>query len=161
MTLGQVKSTAAALAGAPMSYVSVFAGRIADTGRNPVPLMTEAMKILRPYPHLQLIWASPRELLNLIQADNTGCHVITVTQDLLKKLPFLGKDLDEFSLDTVRMFYNDAVTAGFTLELKATESIHNLASSLAANSPSVAPSDANPGPSTEVPDAELVPVKKA
>ncbi len=159
MTLGQVKATAAALAGAPMSYVSVFAGRIADTGRNPVPLMTEAMKILRPYPHLQLIWASPRELLNLIQADNTGCHVITVTQDLLKKLPFLGKDLDEFSLDTVRMFYNDALTAGFTLEMKATESIHNLASTLALEAPPVTTNSNHVATGDEV--ADLVPVNEA
>ena len=135
MTLGQVKSSAAALAGAPASFVSVFAGRIADTGRNPLPVMKEAMKILRPYPHLQLIWASPRELLNLVQADATGCHIITVTENLLKRLPFLGKDLDEFSLDTVRMFYNDALSAGFQLELKTNESIRNLADTLGPAAP--------------------------
>jgi len=86
MTLAQVEQVAEALAGAPTSYVSVFAGRIADTGRDPVPIMAAAVEALRPYPHLQLIWASPRELLNVFQADATGCHIITVTPDLLKKM---------------------------------------------------------------------------
>jgi transaldolase len=115
MTLQQVKEVAAALADGASSYVSVFAGRIADTGRDPVPLMTEAVKILQDYPHLELIWASPRELLNIFQADNIGCHIITVTNDILKKLKTVGKDLHEFSLDTVKMFYNDAQSAGFNL----------------------------------------------
>lgn len=115
MTLQQVKDVATALADGASSYVSVFAGRIADTGRDPVPLMTEAVKILQEYPHLELIWASPRELLNIFQADNIGCHIITVTNDILKKLKTVGKDLHEFSLDTVKMFYNDAQSAGFNL----------------------------------------------
>jgi len=78
--------------------------------------MTRSLELMRPHPHLELIWASPRELLNIIQADSIGCHIITVTADLLKKLPTVGKDLDQFSLETVQMFYNDARTAGFTLE---------------------------------------------
>ncbi|MGA3027956.1 MAG: transaldolase [Bryobacteraceae bacterium] len=117
MTLAQVEQVAEALAGAPTSYVSVFAGRIADTGRDPVPIMAAAVEALRPYPHLQLIWASPRELLNVFQADATGCHIITVTPDLLKKMALVGRDLDEFSLDTVKMFYTDACAAGFTLDV--------------------------------------------
>lgn len=121
MSLAQVRATVAALANAPQSFVSVFAGRIADTGRDPIPVMTAALKMLRPYPHLELIWASPRELLNVVQASDINCHVITVTPDLLKKLNLLGKDLEEFSLDTVRMFYNDAVSSGFSFDL------HNLA----------------------------------
>ncbi len=113
MTLAQVESTAEALAGAPSSFISVFAGRIADTGRDPLPIMSAAVGLLRAHPHIELIWASPRELLNIVQADAIGCQVITVTPDLLKKLPLLGKDLDEFSLETVRMFYDDAQAAGF------------------------------------------------
>jgi transaldolase len=95
--------------------VSVFAGRIADTGRDPVPLMAAAVELLRPYPQLELIWASPREILNVVQADQIGCHVITVTHDLLKKLDLFGKDLDDYSLDTVKMFHRDASAAGFQL----------------------------------------------
>ena len=89
------------------AVVSVFAGRIADTGRDPVPLMAAAVELLRPTPNAELIWASPRELLNIFQADAIGCHIITVTNDILKKLPLVGKDLDEYSLDTVKMFYDD------------------------------------------------------
>ena len=100
--------------GAP-SCVSVFAGRIADTGRDPVPLMAEAVDILRDAPQAELIWASPRELLNIFQADAIGCHIITVTNDILKKLPLIGKDLADYSLDTVKMFYDDGRKAGFTL----------------------------------------------
>jgi transaldolase len=96
--------------------VSVFAGRIADTGRDPVPLMAEAVDILRIEPGAELIWASPRELLNIFQADAIGCHIITVTHDILKKLSLVGKGLDEYSLDTVKMFYDDACAAGFSLE---------------------------------------------
>ena len=114
-TLEQVRSISAALADGPSSYVSVFAGRIADTGRDPVPLMAEAVEILRPYPNLELLWASPRELLNVFQADAIGCHIITATPDVLKKLSLVGKDLEEFSLDTVRMFYEDARKAGYSL----------------------------------------------
>jgi len=115
MTLAQVRDVSAALADGPASYISVFAGRIADTGRDPVPLMTAAVELMRPHPTQELIWASPRELLNIFQADAIGCHVITVTHDVLKKLELVGKDLNEYSLDTVKMFYNDAKAAGFTL----------------------------------------------
>ena len=115
MTLDQVRDVAAALAPGPPACVSVFAGRIADTGRDPVPMMAAAVEMLAVYPQLELIWASPRELLNIFQADQVGCHIITVTHDLLKKLTLVGKDLDEYSLDTVKMFRNDAVKAGFKL----------------------------------------------
>jgi len=114
MTLEQVRSVVAALEPAVPSYVSVFAGRIADTGRDPLPLMYHAVELLKKNPAAELIWASPRELLNIFQADAIGCHVITVTNDILKKLNFVGYDLDEFSLDTVKMFYGDAVAAGFS-----------------------------------------------
>ena len=115
MTLEQVEVISNALEGHALSYVSVFAGRIADTGRDPMPLMKEAVEIMSPYRTQELIWASPRELLNIFHADEIGCHVITVTHDLLKKLSFVGKDLDEFSLDTVKMFHSDAQKAGFKL----------------------------------------------
>jgi transaldolase len=115
MTLAQVRTVADCLEGGPSAIVSVFAGRIADTGRDPVPLMSAALELVRDYPNIELLWASPRELLNILQADAVGCHIITVTHDLLKKLGGLGKDLNEFSLDTVKMFYNDAQTAGFNL----------------------------------------------
>ncbi len=114
-TLEQVRESAAALSGGAPAYLSVFAGRIADTGRDPVPLMTEAAGFLRAHPQIELIWASPRELLNIFQADCAGCHIITVTGDLLKKLPLVGKDLAEFSLETVRMFHDDAARSGFVL----------------------------------------------
>jgi transaldolase len=116
MTLEQVRDVSTALAGGPSSYVSVFAGRIADTGRDPVPLMAAAVELLRPHPKQELIWASPRELLNIFQADIIGCQIITVTNDVLKKLSLVGKDLAEYSLDTVKMFYNDAQQAGYTLD---------------------------------------------
>jgi transaldolase len=115
LTLDQVRDISAALAGGPSSYVSVFAGRIADTGRDPLPLMSAAMEILKMYPNLELIWASPRELLNIFHADLIGCHIITVTHDLLAKLALVGKDLHEYSLDTVKMFREDAVKSGFVL----------------------------------------------
>jgi transaldolase len=115
MTLDQVRNVVAALDPNIPSYVSVFAGRIADTGYDPVPLMTTAVEILKTAPAAELIWASPRELLNIFQADEIGCHVITVTNDILKKLSLVGYDLDEYSLDTVKMFYADAVAAGFKL----------------------------------------------
>jgi transaldolase len=115
MTLEQVRDAGTALAASPSSIVSVFAGRIADSGRDPVPLMAAAVELLRPYPNLELLWASPRELLNIFQADDVGCHIITVTNDVLKKLSLVGKDLHEFSLDTVKMFYNDAQSAGYQL----------------------------------------------
>jgi len=115
MTLTQVRDVVAALNPDVPSYVSIFAGRIADTGRDPVPLMSAAVEQLKVAPAAELIWASPRELLNIFQADQIGCQVITVTNDLLKKLSLVGYDLDEYSLDTVKMFYNDAVAAGFKL----------------------------------------------
>jgi transaldolase len=115
MTPAQVANVVQWLDGGPPSYVSVFAGRIADSGRDPIPLMVEALELVRPHPNVELIWASPRELLNLVQADAIGCHIITVTHDLLEKLPTLGKDLDEFSLDTVRMFFRDGQVAGYSL----------------------------------------------
>ncbi|BEI32958.1 transaldolase [Polynucleobacter sp. HIN5] len=115
MTLDQVRNVVAALDPNTPSYVSVFAGRIADTGNDPVPLMTSALGLLKSAPAAELIWASPRELLNIFQADEIGCHVITVTNDILKKLPLIGYDLKEYSLDTVKMFYTDAVAAGFKL----------------------------------------------
>lgn len=120
MTLDQVRHVSAALADGLSAYVSVFAGRIADTGRDPVPMMTAAVELLRPYPQLELIWASPREVLNIFQADQIGCHIITVTNDLLKKLTIVGKDLHEYSLETVKMFYDDAIKAGFNLNASAT-----------------------------------------
>lgn len=115
MTLDQVRETCEALSGGAPSCVSVFAGRIADTGRDPVPLMVDALDIIANYPNVELIWASPRELLNIFQADEIGCHIITVTNDILAKLPIIGKDLAEYSLDTVKMFANDAAKAGFTI----------------------------------------------
>lgn len=115
LTIDQVRTAAAALAGGPRCFISVFAGRVADTGREPVPLMREALEIMAPHPNLELIWASPREILNVVQADAIGCHVITVTHDLLEKLRLLGKALEEHSLDTVRMFHRDAQAAGYTL----------------------------------------------
>jgi len=118
MTLAQVRQVAEALAGGASSYISVFAGRIADTGRDPVPLMAAAVQVLADLPNAELIWASPRELLNIFHADTVGCHIITVTHDILKKLDLVGKDLDEFSLDTVKMFRRDALEAGFRLELR-------------------------------------------
>ena len=115
LTLAQVEAAAAALADGPHSYISVFAGRIADTGRDPVPIMRDALAILAPHPHLELIWASPREILNVVQAAEIDCHVITVTHALLSKLNWLGRDLDEVSLDTVQMFHRDAGLSGYTL----------------------------------------------
>jgi transaldolase len=118
MTLQQVRDIAACLQESPSAYVSVFAGRIADTGCDPVPLVRCAVEALKALPQVELIWASPRELLNIFQADSAGCHVITVTHDLLKNL--IGKDLGEYSLDTVRMFYEDAQKAGYSLPAAAT-----------------------------------------
>ena len=115
MTLEQTRDVVAVLDPKVPSYVSIFAGRIADTGRDPVPLMAAAVEMLKVSPAAELIWASPRELLNIFQADNIGCQVITVTNDLIKKLSLVGYDLEEYSLDTVKMFYNDAVSAEFML----------------------------------------------
>ena len=99
----------------PAGYISIFAGRIADTGRDPLPLMQDAVKALSPYPNLELIWASPRELLNVFQAESIGCHIITATGDILNKLPLVGKDLLQYSLETVQMFRTDAIKAGFSI----------------------------------------------
>ena len=115
MTLQQVRDVAAALHPDSSAFISVFAGRIADSGRDPLPVMRAALEVLRPLPKAELLWASPREALNIIQAAQMGCHIITVTPDLLAKTKNFGKDLDEFSLDTVKMFYNDAVKSGFSL----------------------------------------------
>jgi transaldolase len=111
----QVCEIADALAGGAPACVSVFAGRVADTGVDPVPLMARALEILQPVPTAELIWASPRELLNIFQADAIGCHIITVTHDILKKLPLVGRDLHDYSLDTVKMFHGDAEHAGYSL----------------------------------------------
>lgn len=116
MTLDQVKEILPAMAGGPGGYISIFAGRIADAGVDPVPIMKEAVELLNNYKKIELIWASPRELFNIIQADSIGCHVITVTNDVLKKLPTLDKTLPQFSLETVKMFYNDAKSVGYTIE---------------------------------------------
>ncbi|PZR06346.1 MAG: transaldolase [Archangium gephyra] len=115
MTLEQVAAVADAVSKGPESYISVFAGRIADTGRDPVPLMTAALALMKKAPKSELIWASPRELLNIFQADAIGCHVITVTNDILGKLKLVGKSLDKYSLETVEMFFNDGKASGFNL----------------------------------------------
>ncbi len=115
MTVDQVRRVADCLAAGVPAFVSLFAGRVADTGRDPVPIMTEAVAMLAAKPRAQLIWASPRELLNIFHADDVGCHVITVTHDLLAKLALVGKDLDSYSLETVQMFHRDAAAAGFSI----------------------------------------------
>ena len=115
LTLEQVQNVADALKDGPDSIVSVFAGRIADTGLDPVPVMQEALTLLKVAPKAELLWASPREVLNIYQADNIGCHIITATNDLIRKLALGGKDLAEYSLETVQMFYDDAQSAGYTL----------------------------------------------
>ena len=115
LTLEQVQNVADALKDGPDSIVSVFAGRIADTGLDPVPVMQKALTLLEVAPKAELLWASPREVLNIYQADNIGCHIITATNDLIRKLALGGKDLAEYSLETVQMFYDDAQSAGYTL----------------------------------------------
>lgn len=115
MTLSQVQEVTPTLAAGAGGYVSVFAGRIADTGIDPIPLMQQVVNYLKDYPNVELIWASPREVLNVIQADEMGCHIITVTNDVIKKLSGLGKNLEQFSLETVQMFYNDAKAAGYDI----------------------------------------------
>jgi transaldolase len=115
MTLQQVKEVVEAVRGGARSCVSVFAGRIADTGRDPIPHMTSALELLAAEPRAELVWASPRELLNIFQADAIGCHIITVTSDILNKLSLVGRDLDEFSLETVRMFHADGQRVRFSL----------------------------------------------
>ena len=115
MTFDQVKEVTPALASGAGGFVSVFAGRIADTGVDPVPVMKEVVDYLREFPNVELIWASPREVLNVTQANDIGCHIITVTNDVIKKLNSNGKDLNQFSLETVQMFYNDARAVGYTI----------------------------------------------
>jgi transaldolase len=115
LTLEQVETVSAALADHAPSFISVFAGRLADSGRDPLPLLARSLEVMKQAPRQQLIWASPREVLNILQADAVGCHVITVTNELLQKLPLVGKDPLQFSLETVRMFHDDAKKAGYTL----------------------------------------------
>lgn len=114
MTLAQVRDVVSALSPEVAGFVSVFAGRIADTGVDPIPLMAKAVQTLKTRPKAELIWASPREVLNIFHADSIGCHIVTATHDILMKLPLVGYNLDEYSLDTVRMFYRDAVASGFS-----------------------------------------------
>ncbi len=116
-TLDQVREITDALAPETAANISVFAGRIADTGRDPLPLMAEAVEIMKAKPKAELIWASPRELLNVFQADAVNCHIITATPDILKKLSLAGKDLTQFSLETVEMFYRDASAAGYSINV--------------------------------------------
>jgi transaldolase len=117
-TLNQVRAITERLDPATPAIISVFAGRIADTGSDPVPIMREALEIMRARPKAELIWASPREVLNLVQANEIGCHIITVTNDILSKLSLLGKDHELYSLETVEMFYKDAWAAGFSLRTR-------------------------------------------
>jgi transaldolase len=119
MTLAQVDAVVSSLRNGPPSCISIFAGRIADAGCDPLPILCQALERIRTYPQIELIWASPRELFNIVQAEQIGCHIITVTHDLLKKLPLIGRDLSEYSLDTVKMFVNDARAANFTLPVAA------------------------------------------
>jgi transaldolase len=114
-TTAQVELITAALKDGASSYISVFAGRIADAGIDPLPIMSRSLDVMAEAPRAELIWASPREILNVVQADQIGCHVITLTQDLLPKLDSIGKDLEQFSLETVQMFHRDAQNAGFVL----------------------------------------------
>ena len=115
LTLSQVQAVADAVEDGPESIVSVFAGRIADTGLDPVPLMSEALEILQAAPKAELLWASPREVLNIYQANSIGCHIITATNDIIRKLSLASKDLAQYSLETVQMFYDDATRAGYQL----------------------------------------------
>jgi len=119
MTQQQVERVAECLAPNVPAIVSVFAGRVADTGRDPVPVMRACLKILANRPKAELLWASPRELLNIFQADEIGCHIITVSHDVLAKLSLVGKDLDDYSLETVKMFHRDATAAGFAIATSA------------------------------------------
>jgi len=118
LTLDQVRRMSECLSPSVASCISVFAGRIADTGIDPMPIVAEAVRVVRPLSRTEIIWASPRELLNVFQADQAGCHIITATAEVLGKLSLVGKDLGELSLDTVKMFRNDAVAAGYAIEPK-------------------------------------------
>ena len=115
LTLKQVETTVEALDPKTPAIISVFGGRIADTGIDPVPVMRQALRLLEKRPHAQLLWASPRELLNVFQANEIGTHIITATPDILAKLRLVGRDLTEYSLETVKMFYSDALAAGYSL----------------------------------------------
>lgn len=119
MSVAQVEEITEALCVGTPAIVSVFAGRIADTGRDPMPIMEDSVNVLAARPKAELIWASPRELLNVFQADDVGCHIITATNDILKKLALVGKDLDDYSLETVQMFHRDASAAGFRIDIRA------------------------------------------
>jgi transaldolase len=119
LTLEQVRRVTERLAAETPAIISVFAGRIADTGCDPVPIMAEAVKAMKAKPKAELIWASPRELLNIFQADSIGCHIITATNDILKKLSLVGKDLEKYSLETVEMFHKDASAAGYKIAIRA------------------------------------------
>ncbi len=119
MTLDQVERVLPRLETGAPAYLSIFAGRVADTGRDPLPLMKDALSLMRPFPHLELLWASPREVFNAAQADDIGCHIITMTPDLLKKLAIFGHNLEEFSRETVGMFHDDAQAAGYALNWTA------------------------------------------
>ena len=118
MTLQQVDDVLPGLKDGPPSNISIFAGRIADAGVDPLPILRGALARIYDYPQIEMIWASPRELFNIVQADQIGCHIITVTPDLLKKLPLIGKDLTQYSLETVKMFVDDARGAGFVLPVE-------------------------------------------
>lgn len=115
LTLEQVIETISVLDPMTPCYISIFAGRIADTGQDPIPVMKKSINMVRDYPNWEIIWASPRELLNVIQAEEIGCHIITATSDILKKLNLIGKDLTEYSLETVQMFRDDALASGFNI----------------------------------------------
>jgi transaldolase len=115
----QLSEVLPVLAKAQAAYASIFAGRIADCGMDPLPIIGQCLNLLAPYPQIELIWASPREVFNVVQAQAVGCHIITVTDDIFKKLPLLGKDLGSMSLDTVKMFHQDATAAGFSIKTKA------------------------------------------
>lgn len=115
MTIEQVEDIIPAMIKCKNGYISIFAGRIADTGIDPLPIMKESVELVKNYPNLKILWASSRELYNVIQADNIGCHIITITQDIFNKIPMIGKNLNELSLDTVKMFYRDAKESGFEI----------------------------------------------
>jgi len=115
MTFDQIETVLPFLVNSPAAYVSIFAGRVADTGRDPIPIMKRSVDILKNHKNIELIWASSRELLNVFQADDIGCDIITVTNNILNKIPLIGKDLNEFSLETVKMFYRDAKLAEYKI----------------------------------------------
>jgi len=118
LTLDQVQDITDHLSSKTPAIISVFAGRIADTGIDPIPVMRQALTVMKARPKAELLWASPRELLNVVQADEIGCHIITVSNDILNKLWLIGKDHKDYSLETVQMFYRDALSAGYTIECK-------------------------------------------